>query len=549
MLSPGLRQVLESLPSRIPLAVEVFDCALNVVAPDPIGRSHAMLDAAGELRAQLMASMTSGRPQTAVNRGRRTSVFPMSAAGERRCTALLAIAADESETSLIDAWAPLLRGALEADLSSVATTTQQLQQAKHLGAVLRFVQHLSDTAVEPEILRATIQAAAVWFDLDARIYRRTRTGGFVPYMYLPGAPIVSHRSIPALTIDSIRDALRISSVADLEALGLTGEAAVVLPIGGPLPDLALVLAGSPPADIELTFGAITRVAAQLLHRARTHMASTVCTALIDVLSNPSFRPEQTLTRALTILLERCGASSGLVSASGREEPRVLALVGHAVPSLVPVADGEVHVTIEGDRMAVTVPAGRNLSITIELQQDALRAEFDPTSQHAFERAVEMLQAWLLGLSATPEGRRALLGLPPEEPSGFLSRIEQEIARAKRFNLSLALVVVRGRNPLDDPARLDEMLRSVRAELRDSDVLGAMNPGEVAALLIQTDSQGGEAVVRRLHRRLADDETSPVGLSSVGHAVLSAQCPTAAELLSRARAAEGRAMAAMGPGKD
>lgn len=546
MLSPGLRQVLESLPSRIPLAVEVLDRALNVIAPDPGGRSLPLLDMTGELREQLLASITSGRPQTTVQRGRRITVYPLAVAGDRGYSALLAIGADESDSTLVESWGPLLRAAVESDLSSVATTTRQLQQARHLGAVLRFVQHLADATLEAEVLRATIQAAAVWFDLDARIYRRNASGEFVPHMYLPGAPIVSHRSIPAATIDDIRDALRISSVADLDALGLPGEAAVLMPLGGPKPDLALVLAGTLPPDVELTFGAIARVAAHLLQRARTRTASDLRKALLSVVSDPATGPEQTLIRALRLLAERCHASSGAVTTLTRDSQRVVAVFGHAAPSLCPVADGEAHVTIEGDRMAVTFTAGRDLSVSVELGQ-AGDTEFDQTTRYAFERAGEVLQAWLSGLSATPEGRRALLGLGPAESSGFIARIEQEIARAKRFNLNLALVVVRGRNPLDDPARLDEMLRSVRVELRDSDVLGATSAVEVAALLIQTDSEGGEAVVRRLHKRLADE--SPVELASVGHAVLSPECATATALLTRARSGDHKTVAAVGPGKD
>ena len=546
MLSPGLRQVLESLPSRIPLAVEVLDRALNVIAPDPCGRSFPLLDMTGELREQLLASITSGRPQTTVQRGRRITVYPLAVAGDRGYSALLAIGADESDSTLVESWGPLLRAAVELDLSSVATTTRQLQQARHLGAVLRFVQHLADATLEAEVLRATIQAAAVWFDLDARIYRRNASGEFVPHMYLPGAPIVSHRSIPAATIDDIHDALRISSVADLDALGLPGEAAVLMPLGGPKPDLALVLAGTLPPDVELTFGAIARVAAHLLQRARTRTASDLRKALLSVVSDPATGPEQTLIRALRLLAERCHASSGAVTTLTRDSQRVVAVFGHAAPSLCPVADGEAHVTVEGDRMAVTFTAGRDLSVSVELGQ-AGDAEFDQTTRYAFERAGEVLQAWLSGLSATPEGRRALLGLGPAESSGFIARIEQEIARAKRFNLHLSLVVVRGRNPLDDPARLDEMLRSVRAELRDSDVLGATSAVEVAALLIQTDSEGGEAVVRRLHKRLADE--SPVELASVGHAVLSPECATATALLTRARSGDHETVAAVGPGKD
>ena len=550
MLSPGLRQVLESLPSRIPLAVEVLDRTLNVIAPESGARSMSLLDTTGEFRAQLLAAVTSGRPQTTVQRGRRITVFPMAVAGDRTCTALLAIGADESDTALIEAWGPLLRAAVESDLSAVATTTRQLQQARHLGAVLRFVQHLADARLEAEVLRATIQAAAVWFDLDARIYRRTGQGEFVPHMYLPGAPIVPHRGIPAAIIDDIGDVLRISSVADLEALGLPGAGAVLIPLGARRTDLALVLAGALPPDVELTFGAITRVATHLLQRARTRTGSELRKAVLGVLADPSLAPARTVEGVLALLVDRCHASGGTVSARLRGETKPLATVGRAAPSLMPVADGEAHVTIDGDRMAITLAAGNDLSISVELGAPP-DGEFDQTTRYAFERAGEVLQAWISGLAASAEGRRALLGIEaPEAPSGgFMTRIEQEIARAKRFNLDLALVLVRGGNPLDDPARVEDIFRSVRAEVRESDVLGVMNAVEIAALLIQTDEHGVDAVVRRLHERLGTDDTSPVGIPSVGHAVFSPGCATANALLKQARAAEARAAAAVGSGKD
>ena len=542
MLSPGLRQVLESLPSRIPLAVEVLDRTLNVVAPEPGARSLPLLDTTGELRAQLLASISSGRPQTTLQRGRRITIYPMSVSGDRGCTALLAIGADESEAALVDAWGPLLRAAVESDLSAMATTTRQLQQARHLGAVLRFVQHLADASLEAEVLRATIQAAAVWFDLDARIYRRTAAGEFVPHIYLPGAPIVSQRSIPAATIDDIHDVLRVSSVADLEALGLAGEGAVLIPLGRPKPDLALVLAGSLPPDVELTFGAITRVAAHLLQRARTRTAGDVRRALLAVLADTATTPDLTLAQALILLAERCQAARGSVTAHGREETRTLAVVGESVTGR------DVQATADGGRLAITLMAGPDLSVTVELSHP-INGEFDQTTRYAFDRAGDVLQAWISGLCVTAEGRRGLLGLAVTESAGFVARIEQEIARAKRFNLELSLIVARGRNPLDDPGRLDHLLRSVRGGLRESDVLGATSADEVVALLIQTDARGAKAVVRRLHKRLADEVVSPAGLPSVGHAELSARCATAAALLAQARAAEDSAVAGMAPGKD
>ena len=125
-------------------------------------------------------------------------------------------------------------------------------------------------------------------------------------------------------------------------------------------------------------------------------------------------------------------------------------------------------------------------------------------------------------------------------SEFVRRIEEELERAKRFDLRLSLVIVDippAPTGLDRAASLVQ--DAVRQELRGSDVLGTMNGDRVAALLTHTDGAGSNKVVGRLRQRLGET-ASRLNLTGVriGHAAFSPECRTAEALLSQAaRAAQ------------
>src|SRR5207249_4427329 len=83
------------------------------------------------------------------------------------------------------------------------------------------------------------------------------------------------------------------------------------------------------------------------------------------------------------------------------------------------------------------------------------------------------------------------------------RIEEELERAKRFDLRLSLVLIDV--PRQVPGAQDALAQlheTVRRELRGSDVLGKMGGQRVAALLTHTDAPASHKVVGRLHRLLA-----------------------------------------------
>ena len=529
ILSHGLRQVLEGLPARVPLSIEVLDRSFAVIVPEAAYRPFPLLELTKDLREQL-SSASSGRPRTVVQKGQRIDLYPVVAPGDRTWTLLLAVGADEADPSVLAAWGPILRSALEADLTTLGDVQRQAHAARHLGAVLRFVRYLAEINSETEMLRAVLQSAAVWFDLDTRIYRRDASGDFVPHMYLPSVVVSPQHRIPGAMIDGVGDTLRLSSGADLDSLGLPGDSAILIPLTAPRTDLLLVLSGTLPPDVELTFGTVARVAGQVLEGGKRRAAAAVRKPLIAAFE-PGAPFDKSVARALRIIVEETRATAGMISAHAGELRRPLASIGEPPAAAPPPADGEVRVTPWADRMSVALAAGADTFLVVDLACEGDR-RFDMTARHALEEAAELLSVWLSGHGTREVIRQFLMGIRRDRAAAFLARVEEEIARAKRFHLDLAIVVVRS-DAMSRADRFEQLVGKVKAELRDSDLLAPLSQVEVAALLIQTGGGGGEAVVRRLHRRLAEDDVWR-GAAIVGHAAFSQECPTAAALLSRAR---------------
>jgi hypothetical protein len=116
-------------------------------------------------------------------------------------------------------------------------------------------------------------------------------------------------------------------------------------------------------------------------------------------------------------------------------------------------------------------------------------------------------------------------------STFVTRIQEELERAKRFDLRLALILIDVDAPSDAAQPLEDALRR---ELRGSDVTGAMSGTRVAALLTHTDALGLDNVVRRVKQRLADAaERLNVSELTLGQAAFSPDMRNAEALLELA----------------
>lgn len=104
---------------------------------------------------------------------------------------------------------------------------------------------------------------------------------------------------------------------------------------------------------------------------------------------------------------------------------------------------------------------------------------------------------------------------------FRLQVDRELKRARRHPMALSLVLVgleqaetllADRGPALFEQTLQAMARQVRASARNTDVLGRMDPGLFALLLVDTDRKGARIMAERLCVRLEDDVARLLGPS-------------------------------------
>jgi len=178
-----------------------------------------------------------------------------------------------------------------------------------------------------------------------------------------------------------------------------------------------------------------------------------------------------------------------------------------------------------------MPLGEAASATLVLRPSA-GASFGREAELVARAAMDVIQVWLAGA----QGRLQDAGAETGGAGGteFVVRIEQELERAKRFDLRLSLIVVQLPGAGRDQRAASLLQDALRRELRGSDVLGTVSGDRVAALLTHTDGPGSHHVVGRLRRRLSETAGRlELSGATVGQAAFSPECCTSDALLTRA----------------
>ena len=274
MLSSSLSQLLERARTRFGLEVEVVDATLQHVYPDSATALSRMIEKSPAVRQSLLDALADGRPEQLDDDGVQYQVFPLRrAARVRQPSGLVAVRrADRTTESAEDerAWPELARAIIEADFAAADALTDERQQSRRLLATLRFLRHLVETDAEADLAHALVQAAAVWFDVDARIFQRDLAGDFVLHTALPGAHVEdSARRLASHWIAGVTDAVRMGPIPEWEPTASGSEVVLVpLSVAGE-PDWILALIGTFPADAEALFAVLGRIAGvQLDHPAQ-----------------------------------------------------------------------------------------------------------------------------------------------------------------------------------------------------------------------------------------------------------------------------------------
>ncbi len=123
----------------------------------------------------------------------------------------------------------------------------------------------------------------------------------------------------------------------------------------------------------------------------------------------------------------------------------------------------------------------------------------------------------------------------EDVASFERRIQEEVERARRFDLGLALVLIGPEQGSAAGRMLEPLMPAVRSELRASDLIGRIRGGVVAVLLVHAEPAGAESVIARIRHRLGElPQDARVSAVQLGRAVFSAGIASAEELITQAQ---------------
>jgi hypothetical protein len=411
---------------------------------------------------------------------------------------------------------------------------------------MRFLSHMRESASERDLVLSVIQAGAVWYDLDARAYRRELDGGFSLEAWLPGADVTHDPK--ALDIDAMlaRDApTRISSINELEQFGwrsVQGEVVLFPIVASGLVSRLLVLAGQVDREVEAILMAVCKSAGAVLEQLGERRRQDVRARLVRRAGEMEGAFQSSVHDIAGEYMAAVDAAAVRVAVTRPGQPTVtVCSTGEPVWASSPLP---VLAPGETDARAVRIALGfaliKGATGVVELLAPPARP-FTPERVQAAQAGLDVLSVWLAGISigfSKTSGDRALQA--PAAPP-FEDAMRDELARARRLSLSGGVVVasVPGAQ-VPDPRVLSIVIRTVRAELRSVDLLGQLTGGDIAAVLVRTNPEGVARAAERVRERLValvrEHELPPV---AVGHALYPAgQGSSPASVVAKARQEAG-----------
>lgn len=535
-VSPVLAGVLESLRTKFGVRFEILNTNLQPVVPEVGGELARAVEDSPTVRTDVTAAVMTGRSRTIALGDTSYVLQSLRYPGRVRETAGLLgvpreplVAGADAPEDAAERWVEILKTLIEADLEATDSVRVDRLQSRRTWAALRFLGQLSSINSVDELTRAVVHAAAVWFDVDPRVYCRDLGGDLVLHTHLPGVQIgpggwrldshlVAGRSRP----------LRVVVNEHPDDLRWAAPELLLIPLSVASPqDWVLALGGVLPADAELVFGTLCQAIVPHLDRLIIRRRAAVRSRFEALVRRSVRSSERFAVEALRKLIDEIGAASGVLELYEGEQRRRIAMVGAAAqgPDAVPAEP-----VLAPDHFVVPMELRPGVQAVLDLTPPSGMV-FTKESALVTREAAAVLRLWLAGSVQSSAAA-------PEKGSVdwvFLERVTEELDRAKRFDLSLSMLLL----DLDPTQSVDDVTVSrviglVREELRCSDLLGPVGPGRIAVLLVHTDVRGVNSVMPRVRRRMEGGLRS-VGVPGlrIGRAVLSDDCRTAAALVMQA----------------
>ena len=540
-LSAVTVQIVERIRNRFGVGLEVLDGNLHPVVPATGGELHRAIETSATTRRAIEGAMSAGRGCSLDAAGTAFLIQPLRVGrASRKVLGLLAARRVSTPPGELtegwehtQRWIDLLRDAIESDLAVTEGLREERLQGRRMLAVLRFLGHLGRVRSESEMATAVVHAAAVWFDVDARIYCRDLAGDLVLHTNLPGISDAAPTDrLNSLLLDGAPVIQRFSSTTDIDGLRWAFPEALLVSItfepGG---QWVLALGGALTSEAETVFQTVGETMGLHLSRLATAHAAAIRASLDEIVARADRPSELLVMDVLRQVMEDVGAASGVVTLFDEAGSRRVAAIGAARGT------GEVPAAplIASDQIVYPISFGPPGRAIVELMP-APDGRFGPEARRVAQEAASVLQRVLAPLvSRVPAVVCEDAATPtPDTARPFVARITEELERAKRFDLGLSMLLIELTSNSVHATALDDVLSAVRTELRGSDVLGLVGGGRIAALLVHTDGAGVGVVVtrvrQRLERVLQGKELTAV---RVGRGVFSHDCKTASDLLARA----------------
>jgi hypothetical protein len=469
---PLLAPVSRALQTRAPQSVHIDDADLIFTPLVVEGRSHGVL---------------------AVARLPRSG--PAAVSGE--------------QLSTVCGW---LAGAVERHLSSAVAGPD------NLSALHKVLQHVVQGGTDRDLVAVFAEALALWHDIEVVGYIETAPGVFMRAASLAGRT-VQDRPIVFPT-QSLPLELRVTRIPQTDINGMEsagpGDVLVTLLTRGDgngtwLLTMSGAIDACDPQVLGNYVSALDMAVALATAASRTRVAMLLSHRL-SVSPGEAGGGFEAALDALRAALTATAASIA-VESTGRR------IVYHAGSAQIGSAAGDV----DRARMLVrrVMPGGAGATLTL------VRADpqhFTPLEHSMALVAAELLADWVVKPTAIETADAVTV---------FGRTIEQLAREALERGLAVTAVVVatNGAAPGASQAFVDEL----RRQMRQSDVVGVLRPGEVGLLLPDTTAAHAAAVARRLRTALGAIAASRSSIKTIGFATRMPGEGVAEGILNDARA--------------
>ncbi len=436
----------------------------------------------------------------------------------------------------VDFAAHWLGAAVEAANDGGAPDSDQEQTADRLAGLIDVIDALSHSPSEPEVMALVMDAIALWYDVDVRVYRQELPNAFVLHACLPA--VDADRVARRLEAESIVPGHRPFRVDETTpaASGWDGDAAVFVPLSvEDSIDWLLTVSASADPTFGATVELLSHVVSVRLTQLSRDAADQLRARLRRLLTFGDAPFDVTARLALELITRDIGAlSARLASYSGPHSPATL-VVGWAMPEDEAPGFVEAH-TISTTSHAITIGMAAGAGTTAVLDLRAPHTVLSAASARLAHCASEMLGVWLSGALVAP--REIRVPDASEHAIELIGRLAGHVDRSGRLEPGGALAVVLPDVEELTGVQLDEVMQVVQEQVRSSDLVGVVGSG-AGVLIPGAGPAAASAVVNRLLRAAGGARRLPIKVGVTTFPPLSA---SPGSLVARALANARRELA-------